>query len=147
MIQYCVCIGFNCSVALLPRQIVSAGDSEPYAVKTVIGWGVCGNMLVEMSPENSTTNDNFTFKTSVREMLPDQVRHMFERDFNEKISNEQISLHDKQFVSKVSEVHKRNDGHLEIPLPFKNENVTLPNNRYQAVKRLCGLKKRIESDL
>ena len=39
-------IGFNCSVALLPRQIVSAGDTEPYAVKTVIGWGVCGNMSV-----------------------------------------------------------------------------------------------------
>ena len=122
---------------------MSAGDSEPYAVKTVRGWGVCGNMSVEMSPENSTTNDNFTFKTSVREMLPDQ---MFERDFNEKISNEQISLHDKQFVSKVSEVHKRADGHLEIPLSFKNENVPLPNNRYQAVKRLCGLKKRIDSD-
>ena len=36
-------IGFNCSATLLPRK-VSAEESDPYAVQTLLGWGVTGNM-------------------------------------------------------------------------------------------------------
>ena len=36
--------------------------------------------------------------------------------------------------------------HYEIPLPFRESNVQLPNNRSQAVQRLHGLKKRFQGD-
>jgi len=37
--------------------------------------------------------------------------------------------------------------HYEIPLPFRENNVQLPNNHSQAVQRLHGLKKRLQSDM
>ena len=36
--------------------------------------------------------------------------------------------------------------HYEIPLPFRESNVQLPNNRSQAMQRLHGLKKRFQGD-
>ena len=40
----------------------------------------------------------------------------------------------------------RDDSHYEMPLPFKGENIALPNNRPQAEQRLKSLKKRLLSD-
>lgn len=35
-------IGYNCSQALLPREVVSGKDNEPYAQRTDLGWSVVG---------------------------------------------------------------------------------------------------------
>ena len=35
-------IGYNCSQALLPREIVSGKDDEPFAVRTDLGWSIVG---------------------------------------------------------------------------------------------------------
>ena len=48
------------------------------------------------------------------------------------------------FLKKMEEgVHQRPDGHLELPLPLKEENLVLPNNRAMVEKRLQGLKKKM----
>ena len=39
----------------------------------------------------------------------------------------------------------REDSYYEMPLPLKEQNVTLPNNRPQAEQRLKNLKKRLLS--
>jgi hypothetical protein len=58
-----------------------------------------------------------------------------------------MSVEDRRFQTKVKEgIHKRDDGHFEIPLPFKQEEVKLPNNRKMAVKRLTRLKRKMMSD-
>lgn len=36
-------IGYDCSRALAPRQVVTGGDDEPYAVKTDLGWSIVGS--------------------------------------------------------------------------------------------------------
>ena len=49
-------IGFNCSAALLPRQVIAAGDDDPFAVRTDLGWGITGimaNSKKENSPNHS----------------------------------------------------------------------------------------------
>lgn len=38
------------------------------------------------------------------------------------------------------------DGHYEIPLPFKNDHVLVPNNKHQALARIGWSKKRLEKD-
>ena len=42
--------------------------------------------------------------------------------------------------------HKRSDGQYEVCLPFKNENMKLPNNSDQVLKRLLSLKKKLHCD-
>ncbi|KAL6457443.1 hypothetical protein MHYP_G00344060 [Metynnis hypsauchen] len=42
-------IGYNCSQALLPREVVSGKENEPYAQRTDLGWSIvgCRNPFVE----------------------------------------------------------------------------------------------------
>ena len=39
-----------------------------------------------------------------------------------------------------------NEGHYQIPLPFKDHVVSVPNNKQQALSRITWLKKRLEND-
>ncbi|XP_003725647.1 uncharacterized protein LOC100889672 [Strongylocentrotus purpuratus] len=36
-------IGYNCSRALVPRQVLTGTDTEPYAVRTDLGWSIVGS--------------------------------------------------------------------------------------------------------
>lgn len=38
-------IGYNCSRAMAPRQVLLGGDEEPYAVRTDLGWSIIGRSL------------------------------------------------------------------------------------------------------
>lgn len=35
-------IGYNCSQALLPREVVSCKDDEPFTQRTDLGWSIVG---------------------------------------------------------------------------------------------------------
>ena len=73
---------------------------------------------------------------------------MFELDFSEaQTEDSPLSYEDKKFMSKVSEgIHQRPDGHYEMPLPLKQDLLTLPDNKEVALKRLSKLKKRLKTD-
>ena len=81
-------------------------------------------------------------------MNPSVFNQMFELDFNERKKEEQpLSYEDKLFIKKVRKgIHQREDGRYEIPLPFKDDNVKLPNNKSQALNRLSKLKQRFLKD-
>ena len=51
-----------------------------------------------------------------------------------------LSCDDRKFL-KIMEngIHKNASGNWEMPLPFRHENTTMPNNRNQTVNRLNGL--------
>ena len=70
---------------------------------------------------------------------------MFELDFAERENEWHYQAReDRQLLRIVEEgIRHRDDMHYEIPLPFRESNVQLPNNRSQAVQRLHGLKKRL----
>ena len=62
---------------------------------------------------------------------------MFQLDFNETHNEEPMSILDQRFLKHIKEaIHRRQDGHLEMPLPFKIDEAQLPNNRNMAMKRL-----------
>jgi hypothetical protein len=51
-----------------------------------------------------------------------------------------LSREDRQFLKIVEEgIHKNASGNWEMPLPFRSENIVMPNNRAQALNRLNGL--------
>ena len=73
---------------------------------------------------------------------------MFELDFTETKEEERsLSYEDRRLLSKVNEgIHRRCDGHYEMPLPFNQESIMLPNKKEVALKRLNKLKGRLKSD-
>ena len=46
----------------------------------------------------------------------------------------------------LSERTRQVDGHYEVPLLWKNQNIQLPDNRVVAIHRLGLLKKRLQRD-
>ena len=73
---------------------------------------------------------------------------MFTLDFSERATEEKSpSFEDRRFLTIVQEgIHQRDDCHYEMPLPLKNNNVELPNNKELALSRLMKLKQRLKSD-
>jgi len=72
----------------------------------------------------------------------------FELDFSENASNnlpEELghSQEDGRFLTKVSKGIRLTQGHYKIPLPFRQSEVDLPNNRQQAVKRALWRRKKM----
>lgn len=81
---------------------------------------------------------------------PQQVREMMQLDYSELYHARNIpgtekgeSVEDKRFSEILTtNIHKNELGNWEMPLPFKTDAVTLPNNRERCLKRLLGIKKK-----
>ncbi|KAK7884949.1 hypothetical protein WMY93_028072 [Mugilogobius chulae] len=163
-------IGYNCSQVLVPREVVSGKDNEPFAQKTDLGWTIVGGanpcvdygdaigcshkiIVKEVTPSQSaeqlSTEVRYICRTQVKEVVsPTDVIKVLESDFNErKVEDSHFSQEDLRFISIMEEgVKMQADGHCELPLPFKEDRPSLANNRSCAEHRLKCLKKRFEKD-
>ena len=57
------------------------------------------------------------------------------------------SQEDVQFLSILEKGISFKDGHYEMPLPFREEKLVLPNNKVNDLKRLKGLCRRFDNDV
>jgi len=86
---------------------------------------------------------------SVKEVItPKSLLNLFELDLNEKSScnlpeDLGYSQEDRKFMALVSDGIRYSEGHYEIPLPFRHQNVNLPNNPEQAFKRFLWQRKKM----
>ncbi|KAL6490189.1 hypothetical protein MHYP_G00005340 [Metynnis hypsauchen] len=140
-------IGYDCSRALAPRQVITGGDDEPYAIKTDLGWSIVGS-----SPwvAKSTEVTGLCHRVSVKELppvTPAAVIRALESDFRDtNPGDKSISQDDIQFMHLLNErIHQNADGHLEMPLPFKTR-PRLPENKRLALVRLKHLKRKFEKN-
>ena len=81
---------------------------------------------------------------------PQIIREMMELDYSElnHSRNEQVeSIEDKGFFQiMTAEMHKNQLGNWEAPLRFKTDEVNLPDNRDQCLRRLLSLKRKLCKD-
>ena len=137
-----ILIGFDCSHAFLPRECIAGDDTEPFAVKTDLGWGIIGSATHSV-PAKSICNRITTKEVPL--VSPSDAVKALERDFeNDKHADKAISQDDLQFLHILENgIIREEDGRCKMPLPFKFKQVpTLPNNRCTAVKRLDHLKQK-----
>ncbi|KAL3970370.1 KRAB domain-containing zinc finger protein [Sarotherodon galilaeus] len=164
-------IGYNCPQALMPREVVSGEDNQPFAQETDVGWsivsygdpgerysdaiGVSHRIIVkQVTPEPKVTSKlkskvHYVLKTRIKEMTtPEDVLKVLESDFSERLGEEaNLSQEDLRFLTKMKEeIKHKGDGHLEMPLPFKQSRPELPNNKLCAVLRLMCLEKKLKRD-
>jgi hypothetical protein len=81
--------------------------------------------------------------TKIKEVVnPNQINKMMEQDFSEcKSEGRALSYEYRVFLKKVNDgIQKLDDGHYEIPLPFKENDTKLLNNKRYVLKRLLKLK-------
>lgn len=89
-------IGYDCPEALVPREVITGGKGEPYAVRTDLGWGVVGG---KQQIANSRQVTGLCHRISVQE-LPTvssaKVIKILESDFADISSEEKsVSQEDK----------------------------------------------------
>ena len=137
-------IGYNCSAALVPRQVIAGPNNEPYAVKSDLGWSIVGT-------SDTPGKSIFCHRVSLKEVptiTPRDALNLLEDDFKDINQDDKtISQNDIQFLETLEgSIRTNKRGHLEMPLPFKTRPL-LPNNRSAAVTRLSHLQRRLEKDL
>lgn len=133
-------IGTNCMKAVKPIDIIPGDGLDPYAKKTLLGWGIIGViqkdledgieelvahriMVSEVSIGKSVERAMFSFDTKVKEVHGvdmKQISKMFEMDFSDrKLEGTSYSYEDRKFMSIMErDIHQLPDDHYEMPLPF-----------------------------
>ncbi|KAK7891878.1 hypothetical protein WMY93_023841 [Mugilogobius chulae] len=163
-------IGYNCQQALLPREVLAGAENQPYAQLTDLGWSIVGcsyqvhsqsdvigtshRVIVrEVTPAVQQTVElkqevHFVCRSQVKEVTPLDVIKALETDFAEHATDDNpVSQEDILFMSKVNKgIRQKEDGHYELPLPFKTDNPNLPNNKQYAEHRLSSLERRLRKD-
>ncbi|XP_067950301.1 uncharacterized protein [Watersipora subatra] len=120
-------IGRDNSHLLAPHESIVGEPTEPFAVKTVLGWTLCGGSSEIITPQQSYCT----------------IQH---NEFEDLNSRKKMSQNDKKFLEileKNSDTMK--DGTITLPLPFL-KTPFMPNNRTQAVKRLGLLIGKLKKD-
>ena len=163
-VQVGMLIGTNCPKAIKPRAVIPGGDNDPYGIKTDLGWGIVGRVCKSLPDEDFeelseswvnkiVINEDATFavESRAKEIIsPAHVKEMFERDFHERAEQKNmsaLSVEDRTFLEILDKgICQREDGHYEMPLPLRSQDVMLPNNRSQALRRLSQLKARFRRD-
>lgn len=139
-------IGFNCPRSLAPRQVLLGEGNEPYAIRTDLGWSIVGGSTSALSETKSSLCHRVTVK-ELPPVTPMDVINVLESDFKDtKASDKTVSQEDLIFLDKLKEgIRKNEQGHCEMPLPFK-QRPHLPDNRRLAEIRLEHLKRKFNKD-
>ncbi|XP_064641264.1 uncharacterized protein LOC135496077 [Lineus longissimus] len=145
-------IGTNCAQVLKPREVVPGESNEPNGIWTDLGWGVIRivtqgleeeeeSMCKMVSSGQSERKCHFALRTSAKEITTQRVTEMFEMEFHEQQSDKTLSMEYRKFMEKAKNgIYQLEDGHFVLPLPLKNDDIRLPENRQMAVNRLNHLK-------
>ncbi len=140
-------IGYNCSRALAPREVILGADSEPHAVRTDLGWSIVGPSLAHHESQSAVIMCHRVSIKEIPAVTPTDVIKVLESDFKDTEENTRVvSQEDIMFLNKLEEnIRMNKDSHLEMPLSFKKR-PCLPNNEPLAVTRLQHLKRRLMKD-
>ena len=122
-------IGTNAPKTMEPWKVINSQEGGPYAVKTRLGWVVNG-LLNDCGDAEGQLRQVHSNRIAVVN-LDDLVRQNFNHDFPEKVYEEkaEMSIQDKQFMHIMSASAIMKDGHYQLKLPFKKDDISMPNNR------------------
>ena len=162
-------IGANCCKALEPIEVIPSQDGGPYAYRTQLGWCVvgpikngivgtstkCNRVAVKDVTTNELSHHHFEVTNKVEE---DKIHEMLEKMYNSAFTEpslkksqtmldmEEVSAEDITFLEVMNEGVTKVGKHYQLPLPFRQPEVCMPNNRFVAVKRLMYLKRKFKKD-
>ena len=157
-------LGRDAPELLKVREFRNGPKGAPWAQRLALGWTISGQMCLDFASGPAHVLTRLTSLSTVTEKepetgsriyelvpCPNQIEvtdPLFERatdDIFRKTRGDNepgLSCEDRKFLEIMDRgIHKNSKGNWEMPLPFRNERQTMPNNRVQAMQRLQGLLK------
>ena len=127
---------------LIPKDVRRGNPGEPFACKTSFGWCLYGN--ADRCRSNHAIISNFTNTvTNSNQDLERKIESLWaiEHDDNVIKSKHVLSPRDKRVLTLWDQKCQHTEGRFELPIPWKDEDIGLPNNFEAALKRLNSLEK------
>ncbi|KAG1669999.1 hypothetical protein GQR58_017185 [Nymphon striatum] len=137
-IQVDILIGQDYAEALMPLEVRRGSRHEPFAVRTMFGWCMNGNLSTQKVNRRVISNFILRNKDNIIEDLGKLWE--LENDSFDKIS---WSEEDKRVIELWDREIKVSEGHFVLPIPFRDKNETIPNNFIVAKFRLDALMKKL----
>ncbi|XP_048580423.1 uncharacterized protein LOC116604791 [Nematostella vectensis] len=161
-------IGRDAPELLKVREFRNGPRGAPWAQRLDLGWTITGQMCLDFGkgpahvlarrttlspevpiaePERETATDyelvpcpnqlKLTDGLLGRNALPKE-EEVFATTKDDNVTS--LSIDDQRFLEIMEKgIHKNNSGNWEMPLPFRDSNPEMPNNRAQAMSRLQNL--------
>ena len=148
-----ILIGTNIPKVLEPLEIIHNREEGQFAHRTRLGWCVTGQMDFVRKTKiscnriritgNNTTNHFFRVKEAIKDVsLKEMIIKSQSLDFHEASQGALCSLEDKKFLNIMEEGFLK-DNHYHLPLPLRDKEKLIPNNRHQSIQRAMWLKQRL----
>ena len=133
-------IGLNAPAALEPMEVCHAPKKDdPFAVHTRLGWIFYG-----FAGENSMKVGVHRININKSRMLDQEIMKMCNQEFSDLLSTKrELSEEDKWWIKEVEANCKMVEGRYEIPLPFREPLLDLPNTKELAQRRIKVLRKKL----
>ena len=160
-IKVTLLISANCVKALEPHELTASKKGRPYAFRALLGWCIvrpmychnnseklsCNKIMAKSVVTGLPSNHCFTQSNKVRNTsIEGLLMKMYERDFVEpqlqhcankiNINYDKFSRNDRRFLDFMDQKAVKVDGHYELPMSLKDEEIRLPNNRAAEMKHL-----------
>lgn len=132
-------LGNDLSAALEPFEIIPSENNGPFALRTKAGWLINGCACIEKFKYHCHSTVLFASVTKQQPLCSLCF------DYVDCLQNGKLepSVNHKRFLDIAKCSIKLNDeNHYEIDLPFKYDNVQMPDNKAQSLQRVFSLKKR-----
>ena len=159
-------IGTNCPKAIEPKDFIAGKDDGPYAVLTFAGWTIvgplhvsgvrtstlsCNRILATDTCNKQSPKLHYKIDNNVKEIIsPETLNTLLDAEFSEtsmtRNNQKKFSIEDRLFLKKIEQGVRHVDGHYEMPLPFRDENVLMPDNKDQVIRKAEFLKKKLLYD-
>lgn len=132
-----VLLGANVSESIIQREVRIGKPGQPIAVKTHLGWALCGR-ISGLVPAAGQHVMHVHHSTSQEDELNDMIQAWWKTEsFGTAYSETKpISQEDRRAVKIMEEGTRLVDGHFESALLWKSDDVSMPDNRLGALRRL-----------
>ena len=139
-------LGANVSEAVIQREIRIGQPGQPIAVRTAFGWTLTGNVS-NLRSENSRrvmfVQKGSSHDTELDSMLKDWwTTEAFGTKYEKTVSQSKEDRRAQDILE--STTTKIEDNRYETGLLWKTDNVSLPDSKTMATRRLHGTEKRLK---
>ena len=139
-----VILGQDAYHLIRPLEYKSGEKSQPWAVKTALGWTVSGAL-----PKKETSHLSVSCNLSIAsDPLSEQMKKWWDMETYSSVCNVTgKSKEEKRALSILEKTTKHNGERYEVGLLWAEDKPSLPNNYFLAYQQFLSMEKRLAKDV